>query len=100
MVEVKENKIYTLTHEQLDTLVKRVLDHFWPRQDLGSWLKYISDEDITEWLGADVAGMKPNKPENYWTGAISLICTYCSKYTAFPSVEELKAHISKEHPKC
>ena len=28
---------------------------------------------------------------------VALICSYCTKYVSFPSVEELKGHIKKEH---
>lgn len=65
MTTINEVKSYTLTQEELDTLadtlVKKALDHWWPADEMGSWLKYISDQDITEWLGDDVAGMMPDK---------------------------------------
>ncbi len=58
MVTKTTPKTYTLTHEEIDTLVKRTLDHFWPYDVMKApWMKYISDEDITEWLGDDLAGM-------------------------------------------
>ncbi len=63
MQTTTKEKNYTLTHTVLDTLVKKVLDRFWPEDRLGTWLKYISDEQISDWLLDDVAGMKPICPE-------------------------------------
>jgi len=34
---------------------------------------------------------------SYWNGKVALICSYCREYHSFPSVEELKEHIKKEH---
>lgn len=37
------------------------------------------------------------KQTNYWDGKIALDCFYCKQYRSFPSVEELREHIEKEH---